>query len=237
MNAGLFIGNQMLSRFGDKVDLALEDCDTICCFSGKRINKGVPTKKLIKKTFTDHDYLKYKSDYASPELAIQMTKCIENYNTEKDKTSITKLLNYSFICYEDDLIFLKRDKILETLLNIRSIPFVFCVTYSFKKYISFKSEINYNHSKFTVETDLGRVYIDIDLVKKLLPICQSWYTEIPGKKETYFTKAEILDSTAHFKRITNYGIEKFYKENKILEPYRKTTFLKLLVHILNKKEN
>lgn len=232
-----FVGKHLLAEYKNNLAIPIhENIESFCCFSGQPLTIGVKRKNLIKKTFTDHDYIKYNSDYASLEMTAMMTAIIPKWNEEKQKTNMTKLLNYSFVCYEDKLKLLSRAEILNEVLNPESVPFVFSVTYSYKKYTSFKAEINHSKEQFTIETDLGRVAININQIKALLPIIQAWYTVKPEKKDTFFTKAEILNSSQNFNRIKEYGPEKFFKEDKILSLYRDTAFLKLLVHVLNKGE-
>jgi len=206
----------------------------VCSFTGKTIKEGVYNKKLIKKTFTDHAYLRYPSDYSSVEAAL----CIEAVIPAKK--GLSSLRNYSYFVSERNLKLLKREEILDLMLNINESPFVLAVTYSNKKHTSYKTTLNYNIEKFVVTTDVGDVLIERKGLLEILPILQNWYTVVDGKQctasqPTYFTKSEILSGSENIKRIRQYGIEKYCLENAEIEKYRNTAFLNLIVHILNKK--
>lgn len=225
----------LISKHLDENNLSIEvhDVDAVCAFTGEQISRGVKNKDLIKKTFTDWAYLKYRSDFSSVDAAL----CIEA--VIKSEKGFNSLRNYSFFATESELVFLRREDILDLVLSVPSTPFVLCVTYSNKKHTAYKATVNYNQKNFIVTTDIGDVNIDIDKVRSILPIIQSWYTVVRGKEETsaqptYFTKAEILNGCDNHKRINDYGIEKYYKENEIIEQYRNTAFLNFIVHILNK---
>ena len=206
---------------------------TICSFTGKEINIGVKNKLLIKKTFTDHTYLRYKSEYSSVYAALCISPVIQG------QKSLNALRNYSFICTKKEIRLLSREDILPLIENPPNEPFLFCVTYSHKKHLSCKSVINIDNSKYVIVTDLGNVHIDMNAVNNILPIIKKWYSVLPDKKDTnlkptFFTKKEILQGCNLNKKIKAYGISKFFKEDDILKKYRNTSLLKLLVHCLNK---
>ena len=137
---------------------------------------------------------------------------------------------------------MKREDILQEILSLNDSPFVICVTYSNKKHTAYKSTLNYSIEKFVVTTDLGDVVVERKKLEAILPTLQSWYSVIKGKQNTstqptYFTKSEILNGSTNTKRIRQYGVEKYFRENAEIGKYRNTAFLNLIVHILNKKSN
>lgn len=207
--------------------------DTICSFTGKNIKEAVSNKDLIKKTFTDHSHVKYNSGYSSIDAAL----CIEAVlKTEKGFNS---LRSYSYLVTEKELILLKREQLIENLLNPPNSPFVFAATYSNKKHTSYKTMINFDSTGYQVMTDAGGVLVSLADARRIHPIIQSWYT-VTGDtkaKPTMFTKADILTGCDNMKKIHQYGVEKHFKEDALIQEYRDTAFLKLLVHALNKKNN
>lgn len=218
----------------ENLNITILPVNDVCSFTGKVINEGVENKTLIKKTFTDHAYLKYPSDYSSVEAAL----CIEAVIPAKK--GFNSLRNYSYFVSEKELKLLKRDEILDLILNLNESPFILAVTYSNKKHTAYKTTLNYNSEKFVVTTDVGDVIIERKKLLDILPVLQNWYTVVEGKQDTsaqptYFTKAEILSGSENIKRIRQYGIEKYYCENAEIEKYRNTAFLNLIVHLLNKK--
>lgn len=213
--------------------LPAQDINSICAFTGKEIDKGISLKEVIKDTFTDHSYLKYNSEYASIEIAASMANIIEG------KQGLISLRNFSFIVNDYKLVLLKNSEIMDYILNPIKPPFRFCISFSNKKHLYFKSKINLSKEFYTVTTDLGDCEVSVGRIKKIFPILQKWYTVIPGKedttqKETWFTKQDILHGSRNFKRIEQYGYD-YFEENQILNLYRNTLFLKILTHCLTKK--
>jgi CRISPR type IV-associated protein Csf1 len=214
-------------------ELPIIDCDSICRMCGKSIIEGVKQKDIIKKsTFTDYQYLKYNSD-------ILCVDCCALIGTIKVNGKKTWLRNFSFICADNGLLFLKRHELLEHILNPPEPPFVYVITYTNKKHIAFKSEIQHNNECYKIFTDKGEVIIEPEKLKEITKIIQSWYSILPGKEEskqqpTYFTKGEILSGAKNMKNIQAYGLHKYIEENKFLGSFRNTALLKLLVFAVNK---
>ena len=218
----------------NNLKLRIHDVQSLCCFTGAPINQGVLKKELIKPTFTDHSYIRYHSEYASVDAAL----CIEA--VIKIEKGMNSLRNYSYLVTENHLRILKRDELIDIILNPPKGNFVFCITYSNKKHTSYKASISSNQEVYTITTDEGDVIVRKYQAVKIYSLIQKWYSIINGKKETstqptYFTKQEILQGSHNLKRIKAYGIKKYYKENHEIQKYRDTKLIKLLVHALNKK--
>jgi hypothetical protein len=127
----------------------VESIDSICAFSGAKIKVGIPKKKIIKETFTDHQYLKYVSDYVGINVAATMSKVIDG---QKGKVS---LRNYSFIANNERLVLLKKSDIMKYIVSPLKAPFVFCVSFNNKKHLAFKAKPNYCRDEYIITTDLG----------------------------------------------------------------------------------
>ena len=209
-------------------------CNSICAFTGKKITEGVLKSKLISKTFTDFELIKYNSDYVSVDIALLLSNVITNA-----KGNMTSLRNYSFFANKDGFKTLMRDEILDLLLNLKDSEFQICITFSNKKHIAYKSKPQINNQIFTITTDVGNCIFNVKKTKEILPILQNWYKIIKGnsskQEPTYFTKSDIAGTTIpNFKKIKNYGVAKYFEETKKIEKYRDTLYFKLLIHILNK---
>lgn len=214
----------------DNLKLKVYEVETVCSFTGHPIREGVKNSDLIKKTFTDFEYIRYQSGYSSVDAAL----CIES--VIPGKTRMNALRNYSYLATERELIFLDRSEILPVLLFPPAGPYVLCCTYSNKKHTAYKAVVCYD--QLTVTTDIGSVQVDYDVVAAVLPIMQRWYTVLPGKEgtsqeQTYFTKKEIETGSAGANKIRQYGTQ-FFTENAALDQYRNTGLFRLLVHVLNK---
>lgn len=229
----------MISRFLDKklIKTPIVECDAICAFTGKKISEGVEKSKLISNTFTDFDLIKYNSKFVSVDIALKLSNVILT-----DKGRYNPLRNYSFFCNEDGYQLLKREDILDKVLNIDCDKFQICVTFSNKKHIAYRSVIQTNQRNFVITTDVGHIPFNLDDVDKVLPTMQKWYSVPPDNKSsqepTFFTKAEIKGETIpNYKKILAYGFTQYFNDTELLNKYRDTNFMMLLTHMLNKTKN
>lgn len=196
----------------NNLKLKIYKINSICAFSGKNISEGVLLKDLIKKTFTDYEYVKFNSEYVSIDITLlieeiipiseksnqfpteEMTKdmkeigikSVEIISDIKSKRRFNSIRNYSFFANLDILILLKRDEILKLLLNIpsSSTGFQVGITYSHKKHIAYKAPINFDTENYQVITDLGIVNFEKQKAIKIIKIAQKWYTVLPEKINT-----------------------------------------------------
>lgn len=207
-------------------------CNAVCAFTGVLINQGVLKKDLISKTFTDHDLLRYDSLYVGVPTAMLLSNVIDN-----GKGIMNSLRNYSFYADRIGYRILKREDILNILENVPTTPFQICITFSNKKHIAYRSKPQYNSNNIVVTTDIGDIIFNRVTHLRIINILKSWYTIInsTAQQPTNFTKAEILGETKpKHTKIKQYGVQRYLLEDKILQEYRNTKILKLLVHILNK---
>lgn len=211
--------------------LKIEEIETVCAFSGLQISKGVALKNVLSANFTDAAYIRHPSKYC----AVDVAQCFAPITVD-GKAS---LRNFSFIATPSSLTMLKREDMQQVLFSEKETPFVLCISYNQKKHISYKSRPQYDSSNFTVFTDGGEVEISQDDVSEILPIVTAWYTVVKGKEDTaslptYFTKDEILSGEVGTHKIIAYGEAKFFSQTAVLEKYRRSNALKLIVHVLQK---
>lgn len=212
----------------------IHQINSICAFSGKKITEGILLKDCISDVFTDHEYIKHKSKYVSLDYA----KCI--LDTIQGTKGTNALRSYSYFATETELRFLKRDEILDLILNIPETPFRLAVSYNYKKHTSYKTILNTSKNTFTITTDLYNVIFNRKHVEKFLPIIQNWYSIIPEKSTTsalptFFTKDEIMNGNAAYHKTKVYGLDKFEEENEFLQKFRDTQIFNFITHLLNKK--
>lgn len=212
----------------------IHEVKTQCAFSGEAIEKAIKLDDLVSDVFTDWEYVKYPTGWVSIETALCIGDVIPG------KTRNNALRNYSYLATNESLQLLAREQLLETLLNIPSVPFRVAVSFNNKKHTTYKTVENTSKSWFKVTTDIwGNVTFDRHLVNQFLPIVQSWYSVIPEKvnaaaQPTWFTKAEIMYGDPHYYKQAAYGLERFEAENLALLPYRDTHLFNLVIHLLNK---
>lgn len=221
-----------LYKYKDNFKIDIKNgLDTVCAFTGEHITEGVPKSKLIKKTFTDHSYMRYNSKYCCVDAALCISNIIPN-----SKGKLTSLRNYSYLATEEELSLLDREAVLGYISSPPDKNFVLVFTYSNKKHTAYKSLLNTNKNVITVTTDKGNVLINVKEFIDVYNIAQNWYSVIPGKEkseQTFFTKYEIKLGVKNYKKIENYG-NKFYKENSILDRHRGSDMLTLLTTLLQK---
>lgn len=204
----------------------------ICAFTGQPLTKACLKKDVIGGNFTDHTYLRYQSSYISTDIAKLIVGKAVNGNG---------LRNYSFYADNEGLQVLSREDIWHYIFLEKPMPFVLCVTFNNKKHIAFKATPQYNSNHFRIYTDIGECEFDYERLKDAIEVMQKWYTVVKGKEETtlqptYFTKANILgESIPSHTQILAYGEDKYRTDNEILERFRGTLTLKVLVHLLNKE--
>lgn len=227
---------EIISKHLDKTQIDnVQDVDTVCAFTGQKITKGIHKKHAIKKTFTDIAYLKYPSDYVGMDVAATMSNIIKTENGQ------SSLRNYSFIANSERLVLLRNSDVMKYILKPLEPPFQFCISFNNKKHLAFKSKVNYNGRKYIITTDFGDCEIDIDKVNEVLPSIQDRYSVIPAKsdtkaKPTWFTKDEILNGCRNYKKIEQYG-ERYFEQEKIIQKYRGTMLLKILINSLTKSDD
>ncbi|MCG8640911.1 MAG: hypothetical protein MI862_14345 [Desulfobacterales bacterium] len=195
-----------------------------CCMCGDE-NPCIDRKKVIKASFMDHECL---SD--SKFICVYCAACV-GYQMSQS----TALRATSFLATESEITRLKKNQIWQYVENPPGEQHVLVVTFSNKKHIAFKSILNPGGFPQVVSTDRGNVHVDFD--SELVNVLKSWYRVCKETKQepTFFTKNEILFGSSNHKRITGYGTEKYFEENQILERFRNTESLNLLVYLLNKQ--
>lgn len=210
------------------------DIEAVCAFTGQQITEGVLKSDLLSDNFTDFEALKYPSAYVSIDVACMISPVIQ---TEK---GLNSLRVYSFLAISDGLKLLKRDDFLSILENPPTEPFIFVLSFSNKKHIAYKARENCGGFPFYVSTDKGLCLIAKSHLDTFLEIAKRWYTIIPGKENsdqqpTYFTKDEILTGCYNNKKISEYGIAQFLKEDAVLKSFRKTLFAEVVCFCLTKQ--
>jgi hypothetical protein len=236
MNAVNIIASHLDAQQIDTQKTVFENTE-ICAFTGEKITEGYELKKLLSGNFSDYEVFKYDSKYVGSNFA----SCIKN--TLKTETGYTELRKYSFIATEREIILLRAENLLEWILKEKETPFVFCVgslrASKAQKHTSFKSITNYSNDIFTVSTEIGNVTVNINEVKKILPIVKNWYSVTEATKHkatqlTYFNKEEMLIGSSSFMKIEQYGSDRYFKENSVLEKYRGSLWYELIIKSLQK---
>ena len=217
------IGKHLNKPVGKKMS---EPC-ALCGASGQQ---GIPIRQTLSDGFMDTAYLGHTGSIC--------TFCAACLGKGQEKTKW--LRSTSFLATPSNLLRLKREDIWSYIFNPPSEPFVFGVTYSHKKHISFKAPVNLPGQKsYQIQTERMPVSINLGRIRPLSAIIQRWYTIRQDTKQapTWFTKQDILTGCHNYKRIEQYGVDGYFEEDKIIEPYRNTALLELLTFSLNKQKD
>ena len=199
-----------------------------CCICGGENLLGLPQRKVLRASFMDWEYIQDGDG-----VCVYCAACLGVGQKQSEWLRYT-----SFLATPSYLLRLRREQVWEHLVNLPKEPFVFGVTYSHKKHISFKAPVNQpDANPVLVQTENGRVSFFPEKTRDLLQVLQNWYTVSHNTAQlpTYFTKTDILNGCTNYKRIEVYGVDDYFRENAIIAPYRQTALLQLLVYALNKR--
>lgn len=200
-----------------------------CALCGAENIPGYPLPDIIGPSFMDWGLI----DHAASGICVYCAACL---GTGRPRTEW--LRSASFLATQDYLLRLKREDIWEFLLAPPDLPFVFGVTYTHKKHISFKAPINYSKERYFVQTEDIAIEVTPSRIQRLCQVMQDWYTARKDIKTapTWFTKRDILQGCQNFKRIEAYGVARYIEGDQVISPFRGTALLRLLTYALNKSQ-
>lgn len=210
MNKYNFISQSLGFKSSEKIISEYQCC---ICNNNYNISKN---KIKLSGSFTTH------SDLSNIESNRICTAC------EFVVSNMNNLRHSSFICYEDEIKYIKREEIERYLFQNKKTPFIFAVNFSYQKHTIFYTQINYDIKDFIIGTD-DKISISFSI---------DYYIEYwKIMKELYkiFSKVEIEHSSNNLNRIKEYGIDKYLEHNKLLNKIRTDYNFKILLFALNKE--
>lgn len=203
---------------------------TKCCLCGQEGGEGFKKKEILSDGFMDNDCLN-----EADEMCVYCAACLGRGQAQNEQ-----LRMFSFLATPSGLTRLKRDELWHHIFNPpANEPFVFAVTYGHKKHISFRAPVNLpGQLSYQVRTENTLIDIDPARISPLAETIHRWYTicNNTSQEPTWFNKSEILYGCTNYKRIEQYGINAYLRENLVISLYRHTALLALLCHALNKGE-
>lgn len=190
--------------------------DDICWLCGGETNgRGIPTKKAIKPTFTDHPYARGQgSGSVCPGCAFCLSK--------------RPLRNYSILASPAGLQHPSRAQWREILLNPPKPPFVCCLAVSGQKHLTFKAPVNADRQRFTVLLEEQQIHVVPERLECVLEAVEALYV--------YFTKEEILTSRYSQHRVKECGIRAWGELESRLKTWRGRPLFELAVFVAQKGE-
>jgi len=193
-----------------------EPADGICAVCGRGISEGVPIKKVVSSSFTDWNFL---ADMTASHVCAACTWCIKE----------PKMRRSQYIATENELIFFKREDIEAYLFDPPEPPFVFFVTSSYKKHGSFRARVNDSRHLFYIQFEDRQILFSPNKYRELFNTMKRVYTVFNKMKE--IAKGDYIQ-----KRVRDYGIQKWRKDEEILKQHRGSQVFELLLYALNKPE-
>lgn len=209
-------------QVGDHVGVVMSDpemqdvSDEACWLCGGETGgQGLPVKKAILDTFTDHDMARQP---ASQSVCSGCAFCL----------SFLSLRNYSILATQGELRHPTRAELRDILLNPPEPPFVLCIATSGQKWLHFKGEVSYSRNGYPVQLEETRVYVDTSQLEHVLVLVENLYT--------VFSKKEILSGEYSQNRIKKFGLARFQRIEKQAATYRGQRLFELGVFVAQKRE-
>lgn len=204
-----------------KPQVETELCTGICAFCGTDIQEGVPLKNTVSDTFTNFDQLTDRN-------ASHVCQCC--YACLKD----TRLRRMNFIAIGNSdesnahIIFFKRDEIERYLFQPLPTPFIFAVTESYKKHMSFRARVNYSQKLFYVQKEDEQILFSPNKYRNIYEAMKLLYQK--------FSKLSIQTGNYQQNFIKKYGLNEFQRDEGIIKNERGTQQFELLLYALNLSE-
>ena len=192
--------------------------DGICAVCGKAISEGVPIKKVVSSAFMDWNALADMT--TASHVCAACTWCIRE----------PKLRRSQWIATKKQLMFFKRDEIGDWLFDPPNHPpFIFSCTASYKKHGSFRARVNNSRTLFYVQFEDRQILFSPNRYRELFELMEKMYAVFNKTRE--IGKGDYIQ-----KRVGEYGLKEWQRDDAILKQYRGSQVFELLLYALNKPE-
>lgn len=189
--------------------------DTCWLCGGETEGRGLPTKKAIKQTFTDHPYARGQgSKSVCAGCAFVLSR--------------RELRNYSILATKHGLWHPSRAEWKGILLEPPRPPFVACLAVSGQKHLSFKAPVNMDNRYFTVLLEERLIHIIPARLADCLEGVQALYA--------YFNKEEIATGRYNQNRIKECGLARWQQLEARVEAWRGKPLFELALFVAQKPE-
>jgi len=189
--------------------------ETCWLCGGETGGLGLPTKKAIKDTFTDHPYARGQG---SASVCAGCAFCL----------SMRELRNYSILATVEYILHPSRSKWQDILLAPPEPPFVMCLAVSGQRHLSFKAPVNLDREKFTVLLEDQAVHVIPEKLKSVLEAVEALYV--------YFTKEEIATGRYSQHRIKECGLRRWERLDANVVDWRGRPLFELALFVAQKRE-
>jgi len=198
-----------------------EPCKGICAFCGSKIQEGVKLENTVSDAFTNYDLL---TDRTASHVCVACNACVRE----------PKLRRMNFIAIGDSdesdahIIYFKRDEIERYLFQPLPTPFIFAVTESYKKHMSFRARVNYSNKLYYVQKEDTQILFSPTKYKDIFEAMSRLYRN--------FSKNAIATGCYQQNFIKKYSIQKFIQDEAIIKNERGSMQFNLLLLAMNMSE-
>ena len=135
-----------------------------CCMCGAENLQGLPRKQVLSSSFMDWEYIQDGDGVC--------VYCAACFGIGQKRSEYLRFTN--FLATPSRLLRFKRDEIWKHLFKLPGgEPFVFGVTYTYKKHITFKATVNQPKARpVLIQTENNRVLFTPEKIEDLIPILQ-----------------------------------------------------------------
>ena len=217
-NAALKTGQLTLrEKVINYADPSLEEVpDKVCWLcGGETAGRGVPTRKAIKPTFTDHPHAR---NQGSRSICSGCAFCL----------SARELRNYSILVTGDRLCHPTRAEWREVLTNPPEPPFVMCLAVSGQKHLTFKAPVNLERERFTVLLEERPIYVIPARFGSLIEVVEALYI--------YFSKDEISSGSYRQHKIKECSLRRWEELEMDIADWRGRPLFDLAIFVAQKEE-
>lgn len=190
-----------------------------CYLCGAEAESGMTKKKLLPKTFNDHDKA------ASPSSDYVCSACCFMILTNPNRRQAIRWFHYAAsavdgmeICNVGDL---RRQ-----LLDPPQPPFVICATTSQKKHLMWYLETSFDRERFYVTLETEKILVDRETFREQLRFVERLYN-------AGISKSNILDNMIPYGKLT---IDEWMTASQMISEYKKANQFKLAVFVAQKEE-
>ncbi|MEA3324440.1 MAG: hypothetical protein U9Q37_04795 [Euryarchaeota archaeon] len=212
----MFNATELIYRAAGSPEVQTVPATGICAVCGNEISEGIPIKKVVSSAFMDWNVL---ANMSASHVCAACKWCIKE----------PKLRRSQYMATDSGLTYFKRDDIEKYLFDPPEPPFVFFVTSSYKKHGSFKARVNGSRDLFYVQFEDRQILFSPNKYKELFGLMHRMYL--------VFNKVnEIGNGDYIHKRVFEYGLKQWQRDEATLKQYRGSQVFELLVYALNKPE-
>lgn len=189
--------------------------ETCWLCGGETGGLGLPTKKAIKPTFTDHSAARCQ---ASVSICAGCAFCL----------SMRELRNYSILVTVDKLQHPSRSQWRDILISPPEPPFAMCLAVSGQKHLTFKAPVNLERERYIVLLEERDIHVIPSKIKYCIDAVEDLYV--------WFSKDEISTGRYSQHKIKECGLRRWKDLELAVDSWRKMPLFDLALFVAQKQD-